>query len=284
MDLNRIYKNFLTGKCSRDFLKNTLLQHAYKVVGWDKYIDPANFIIEYIPLIDSIIDNYKMEQCQFSHYITKRINWLKLDINKINIKKKEKENTYLSDINSYYEVEMISNELKPEYKITPEAVKYLKIVNGRISKKTTKRRFLIFVFKSSRLLTYDLVKLVSRLTGEPEEWIFQIKETLNSLSQRRIKRREYLELRKNRLFMEIKRGQIELNKVEDNRLKEELIDKINEKKARKKEIQKILDNRSYGPKNEEIARVLGIPKGTVDSSLFYMKKDLNALFPEMIID
>lgn len=284
MDLNRIYKNFLTGKCSRDFLKNTLLQHAYKVVGWDKYIDPANFIIEYIPLIDSIIDNYKMEQCQFSHYITKRINWLKLDINKINIKKKEKENTYLSDINSYYEVEMVSNELKPEYKITPEAVKYLKIVNGRISKKTTKRRFLIFVFKSSRLLTYDLVKLVSRLTGEPEEWIFQIKETLNSLSQRRIKRREYLELRKNRLFMEIKRGQIELNKVEDNRLKEELIDKINEKKARKEEIQKILDNRSYGPKNEEIARVLGIPKGTVDSSLFYMKKDLNTLFPEMIID
>ena len=72
--------------------------------------------------------------------------------------------------------------------------------------------------------------------------------------------------------------------MEDGYEKDLLFEKMLEKQKRKESLNKKLMKRNCGPKNEEIAQILDIPKGTVDSSLFYLKKALESLLPGLIIN
>lgn len=175
-------------------------------------------------------------------------------------------------------------EEEVQYKISDQASKILSITGGKITKDSSKKRLEIFTLKNSRILNYEQIKILAPLFDRSPEWLFETKEKLDELCIKRVKNREYLKERFNRLFLEITREQKKLSIMEDGYEKDLLFEKMLEKQKRKENLIIKLKKRNCGPKNEEIAHILDIPKGTVDSSLFYLKKALESLLPRLIIN
>ncbi|OQY39845.1 MAG: hypothetical protein B6229_03005 [Spirochaetaceae bacterium 4572_7] len=270
MNLNMSYKRYLDGVYSKSRLRDITLEYAYDKAKWDKYIEQGDFILKFMIQIDEIISNYDSEKAGFYHYINQCIKWTLLDFNKEYVKEKSKQEAYLfhyKEENRGYS--SLLKEEEPQYIITPKA----QIVLEEISSK----RLLIFILKNSRVIKNDQIEKLAPIVEKSPEWIFSKKVELFTLCEDRLKKREYLELRHNRLFIDINRDQEKLLKICNVREKKELQEQIDKKKERKRKIYNSLKKRNFGPINDDIANVLKIPKGTVDSSLFYVKKRLRSL-------
>lgn len=284
MDLNEMYSLYAVGKIGREEFKNSIITYAYDRLRWEKNIEGGDFLISFIPVVEGMIKDYSEDLSSFKHYTNRRIDWLKLEIKRSYIKNREKCDAYQYHQQVEYLENLMISENPIEYNITKKAAEFLKISNGLISKDTTKKRFTIFVLKCSRLLDDALIESICEILDRPTSWLYDLKDKLDALGTNRIKSREYLIHRNNRLFIEINRDQEKLSNMPLGIDKDNFKKKLESKIERKAEIQRTLNRRSYGPKNEEIAKLLSIPKGTVDSSLFYMKKELTSLLHDKVID
>ena len=280
MELEKSYLKYANGKLDKDSFKDNIIEYAYKEVQKDRYIEAGDFIVTFIPKVDNIIDNFNIDLASFHHYINKHIKWLMFSFCKQYTKNKEKnEAIYYNQINEYDSMNTVSESIG-EYKISSNAIKLLNIINGKIIKKSVKKRLLIFLLKNSRSLNIDQINVFAPIIDISPEWLFLKKEELCSLCNKRIKNREYLKQRYVRLFLEITKEQDKLNKIEFFSNKQYILESIEKKQIRKNQLEELIKNRHCGPKNEEIAKILSIPKGTVDSSLYYLKKDLESLLPD----
>ncbi|MGL1890355.1 MAG: hypothetical protein OCD02_01960 [Spirochaetaceae bacterium] len=280
MNLNECLKKYLDKKSSIKCFKEEILNYVYKQVSKDKYIEAGDFILEFMPKLDSIIDSYNNTLSGFNHFINKHIKWLMYSFSKEYVTKKEKydayQSHYLAECKSTYCLDTHINTCS----ITDKALKVLGIKDGLIVKASSKKRLEIFTLKNSRSLTSDQINILAPLFDKTPEWLYKTKELLDDLCQSRIENREYQTLRYNRLFIEITRAQKKLTIMDDGIEKDILFAKMLEKQEIKKRLYENMSKRNCGPKNEEIAKILGIPKGTVDSSLFYMKKALSELLDD----
>jgi hypothetical protein len=284
MKLEISYKLFKNGNCSMGHLKNCILEYAYKQVSRDKYIEAGDFILVFIKKVESIINNYNSDLAGFNHYINRHIKWLMFSFNRSYIEDKEKRDAYNSHYIAEYKEQYKKESHNPDYTISANALRILSVENGVIKKQSQRKRLEIFVLKNSRNLTSAQIELLAPLLKRSKEWIYSHKESLDKKCEERIYNREYLKQRFNRLFIEITRDQHKLTIMKDGREKDLLFNKMIDKQRRKNELNEMLKKRNCGPKNEEVAIALGIPKGTVDSSLFYMKKALESLLQENNID
>ncbi len=281
MELENKYQLYLEKRLSKDQLKEEIIKYAYYALINDKYIEAGDFILELIPNLDSIIDKYNNNLLQFDHYIKTHIKWIKHSFSKKYVKEKENVNAYSIYINSEYKLVSEVMEETQEYSITNNAKKLLSINNGIIEKESLRNRLEIFALKNSRNLTEEQILIIAPLLSRSPEWLFNKKEELEMQCVKRVENREYLKRRYNRLLMEIAKlqGQLECENNDKSRYK--LLNKIDVLTLRKNELIIQISSRNCGPKNDEIAKILGIPKGTVDSSLFYIKKALESLLPDI---
>lgn len=284
MELEQSYELFEQGLIEKESFKESILAYAYNQAGRDKYIEPGDFILDFIPKVDSIIKNYNPILASFKHYINKHIKWLMFSFNKQYAKNKEKSDAYQYHYIAEFKDNLCLSEESVEYKISDVAKNLLSIENGEITKNSLRKRLEIFTLKNSRNLTSQQIDILAPLIGRTSEWLFSVKEQLDKNCYERIENREYLQLRHNRLFIEITRDQKKLTEMDEGYEKDLLFSKMQDKQRRKHELNIKLTKRNCGPKNEEIALMLDIPKGTVDSSLFYIKKTLLTLLPELLID
>lgn len=284
MNLEKSYELFIKGLQSKEDLKNEVLNYAYEQVGRDKYIEAGDFILDFMPRVNSIIDNYNSELACFKHYINRHIKWLMFSFSKAYMQKKEKNDAYQYHYIAEFRERVSLFEEKAEYKISEKALKLLSVKNGKITKDSSRKRLEIFTLKNSRTLTSDQINILAPLINRTPEWLYKVKIDLYNQCEKRIQNRDYLQERHNRLFIEITKDQKKLSKMENGYGKEILFNKMREKQKRKNDMNIKLKKRNCGPKNEEIATLLNIPKGTVDSSLFYIKKALKSLLPGLLID
>lgn len=277
MNIDEQYNLYKKNLIDGGELRTYILEYSYKLVSKDKFIEAGDFIMEMIPKVDQIISEYNPELSAFKNYLNRHIKWLSLQCTKKYIKEKDKRDAYQYHHNAQYKENLVLKESIPEYSISKEMKKFLKLKEGVISNESMKRRVTILALKNSRLLTDDIINNLSGILGVSSKWLTDKKEELNSICQERLKNREYLMIRCNRLFIDITKDQDKLNKELDKNKKKEILFKLEEKKNRLHKLQETLTKRSYGPRNEEIAKLLKIPKGTVDSSLFYIKKMLKTM-------
>ncbi|MBN2618295.1 MAG: hypothetical protein JXR64_08305 [Spirochaetales bacterium] len=284
MILESAFKNYKEGTLEKEKFKNTVIEYAYSQVLKDKYIEAGDFIMTFIPKCDYIVDSYNEELASFTHYINKHIKWLMFSFSKNYVIERDKSDAY----NTHYVTEFKENlyvmEENCEYKISPDAQKILSIKDGKILKDASRKRLEIFTLKNARNLSPEYIELIAPLLNRTVDWLYDIKEKLETICEKRVANRDYLQLRYNRLFIEITKDQKRILESQDIYEKDILGKRILEKTRIRDAIKEKIEFRNCGPKNEEIAKMLGIPKGTVDSSLFYMKKSLQSLLPNVILD
>lgn len=274
MNIDKQYELYKEKVIDKEELKKSILEYSYKTVTRDKIIEAGDFIMEMIPKVDQITEEYKPELSGFKNYLNRHIKWLSLQCTKKYVKEKDKSDAYQYHNKAQYKENLIMQETIPEYSISKEMSIFLKLKDGVISNPSMKRRITILALKNARLLNDNIIHNLSEILGVTPKWLTDKKEELINVCQKRLKSREYLMVRCNRLFIDITKDQDKLNKELDKSKKREILTKLEEKKNRLHKLQETLTKRSYGPRNEEIAKLLKIPKGTVDSSLFYIKKML----------
>lgn len=284
MNIEKKFNMYKNGKCNKDDFRGSVIEYAYEAVEKDRYIEAGDFIVDFIPRVDSIIDKYNAKLAGFPHYLNRHIKWLMFSFSRAYVKEKEKSEAYQFHNVAEFRDKICLMEEDVQYKISDHASKILSITGGKITKDSSKKRLEIFTLKNSRILNYEQIKILAPLFDRTPEWLFETKEKLNELCTKRVQNRKYLQERFNRLFLQITKEQKKLTIMDDGYDKDLLFEKILEKQKRKDNIYEKLKKRNCGPKNEEIAQILDIPKGTVDSSLFYLKKALKSLLPGLIIN
>lgn len=279
MDIEKDFKLFKEELFTFKELREKVLEYTYAVASKDKNVEAGDFIMELLPKVEQIINEFNPDLSSFKNYLNRHVKWLSLQCTKKYLKEKDKNDAFMYHHNANFKDNIVMQESKPKYHISKEMQKFLNLNSGVIQSESMRKRVTILALKNSRLLTDPIIDNLSSILGVEKKWLEGKKDQLNEKCQERIKNRDYLEIRCNRLFIDITKDQDKLNKELDINKKQEILIKLEEKKTRLHKLQETLSKRSYGPKNDEIAKVLNIPKGTVDSSLFYIKKKLSSLSP-----
>lgn len=161
----------------------------------------------------------------------------------------------------------------------PEAVKTLLKMNtdNYIEDMPSRRRVLFLALKSAILMTEALIHKIALITGYDGDWIYCLIEELKGRVQTRRTRILLLSEKRNSCYFRLYCLQEQLRLVAEDTVRRELSHQIILEETRLQGMLEEISHVHLCPTHRDIADVLGVPKGTVDSGLFYLKDSLRAL-------
>jgi DNA-directed RNA polymerase specialized sigma24 family protein len=150
---------------------------------------------------------------------------------------------------------------------------------GRLIRTPTDRRnFLFFVLKSSRHIGPERCPALAELAGVSAD---RLEGLLAELRQGRAHREARLEAfgrRRNAAFCQVRLLETELAAETDGEKRDALSARLRKARTRMRGAMEKMARVGLAPTNREIGRILGVPKGTVDSGLYWLKKKLAPVY------
>jgi DNA-directed RNA polymerase specialized sigma24 family protein len=141
-----------------------------------------------------------------------------------------------------------------------------------------RRNFLFLVLKCSRQLDSARAPQFAAMAGVNASRLLDLVDTLRDMRTGRERRLQKFASRRNRAFAKILLLQTELrNEVEAGKI-DALREALRRARQRMRSSAAHMARVGMSPTNREIAAVLGIPKGTVDSGLYWLKRKLAAVY------
>jgi len=136
------------------------------------------------------------------------------------------------------------------------------------------RRLIHLSLKMAERLGEAEYRRVAVASGCNPEWLVSCWYTLRDgcLAQR--ERRRSIQERRDHAWFKIRCLQYRLRLVLEDEEREAVTRNLAMWRRRYEHARRVLGRMHYGPSHAEIARVLNVPKGTVDSSVFYGKREL----------
>jgi hypothetical protein len=134
--------------------------------------------------------------------------------------------------------------------------------------------------KNARQLDDSAVSWISELTGVAEDHLMGLVERLRANLYNRELRLHKLYRRQNKIFTKIFIIQQDLLREVDPKIKAELVLSLCKLRRTLRSVQKKIRRVRLHPSNREIAELLQIPKGTVDTSLYWLRRQLTEIKPQ----
>jgi hypothetical protein len=134
-----------------------------------------------------------------------------------------------------------------------------------------RRHLLILVMKACMIVTDDQLRAVATLTGHDAEWMLSCAAKLRTTMTARTRRIEELRARRNRLYLRLRMLEDLLPTAADSSARLELANKIADCRLRLNATRLCLSRASRFPTHYELADTLNIPKGSIDSTLYYLR-------------
>ena len=218
--------------------------------------------------LDHLINCFSYQGKPFEAYLNVILKWrLKSFLSRISRKKEA-----ISIVNDARFVNIIQQEYpvleREAVRVDPQTAEF-------VQSTTDKKRILILFMKEYVTTDPEYLPHVAHMTGFPEKWIEVRAEMLKRMVYRRIKRYRVLSEKRNRTFFKL---YLTEKKLADAYTTEDISTYAAEIKILNKRLlitNKELSRVSFHPTNREISMVTGIPKGTIDSGLFYLRKLLH---------
>ncbi|MFO8063449.1 MAG: hypothetical protein ACQETQ_05395 [Spirochaetota bacterium] len=168
----------------------------------------------------------------------------------------------------------------PQYEPpAPEPLTY-KLTASRLnqsSQATGSKRIVILTMKAALFVTDEQLDEVARLSGESFKRLRRCRDELAELVGRREQRRHMLRERRNSAFFRMLLAEEELTSATNEQKRVSLREELERQSQRLKNARFRLARVPMVPTNGEIATALGVPKGSVDSALHYMKRNFSRL-------
>lgn len=264
-------------------LLNLLAERIYFSMPGGRYLsedERSDFFCFFYPKLTSLIQRFQYNGISFTAYLNKTIRFQVkgFRISKIRENRLQKlygsvlfwENVEEEELTYGVETCMIPRQVRKVLKIEGD---------GKIHDPAYQRRLLYLILKNAYFIDLESLDYLAVLGGFEPKWLLQIVEEIRSFLLFKEVRLAGLIKRRNLTLLKIYRLQ-ELLTWSDESSKKELLFQI--QKSRKRLAEYIADIRKvhFYPTNREISLITGIPKGTIDSSLFELKRRQKELSQE----
>jgi DNA-directed RNA polymerase specialized sigma24 family protein len=237
--------------------------------GWEKG-ECDDYMSWLYPRISKAIDTYRETGSSFEVYIRTMV---RLTIKEYFVRRTRSHvaesvawNTSVSDMYAF------DNE--PEYDCTVSE-KPGEEKTDRSETVKNPRQLLILVLKCSNYISDDFAEKISSRLGIPHGELSGMINLMREKRAERIKKLELLREKINSLFCRCMVHEKNLSLMTNETAVLQTKKRLERGKNRLAKMRQKLSRLRPNPSNAQIAKLLGISKGTVDASLFYLKKQWN---------
>ncbi len=150
--------------------------------------------------------------------------------------------------------------------------------DGKIATESKSKRLLFLILKECQFIDDTFLHYAADITGCEFTKLCSCVESLKAKLQKRKMRIAALEERRNKAFFRCNYLEERLRMCIIPEEQENLARAITRLKQSLSHTREALARVPLSPTHRDIAEVLGIPKGTVDSGLFYLKSDMKTLY------
>jgi DNA-directed RNA polymerase specialized sigma24 family protein len=146
-----------------------------------------------------------------------------------------------------------------------------------------RRNFLFLALKCARMIDQENAPGLAAIAGVAPAELLAHACTLRDMGSSRERRLETFRCRRNRAFAQARLLEVELRNETDEDRRQILAASLDRMRRRMGAAVRRMSRVGMAPTNLEIARVLAVPKGTVDSGLYWLKKKLAMVYdPETL--
>ena len=159
-----------------------------------------------------------------------------------------------------------------------ETARLLQEVARSIQSPADRRNLLLLGLKCVRSLTAGGMAVLSHLTGVTMPDLARYTASLKLRMEPRENRLEAFRLRRNRAFSQAQTLETELFDEIDLDRRDVLLERLSRARTRMSTAIDRMSRIMLSPTNRDIAEVLDVPKGTVDSGLYWLKRKLSVVY------
>jgi DNA-directed RNA polymerase specialized sigma24 family protein len=141
-----------------------------------------------------------------------------------------------------------------------------------------RRNFLFLLLKCSRSIDPATAAPLAALAGIPVGHLLDTVAALKDMRGSRERRQEAFRCRRNRAFTKVRLLETELKIEADPARLQDVREGLRKAQRRMESAARKMARVGLSPTNREIAAVLGVPKGTVDSGLYWLKRKLSSVY------
>jgi hypothetical protein len=141
-----------------------------------------------------------------------------------------------------------------------------------------RRNFLLLCLKCVGILSPGRLAGLSELTGVSPQTLHELVCSLKERVAKKEKRLACFRERRNRAFALCRLLETELREETDPVRREALSARLGKARARMRTAMQRMSKVMLNPTNRDLAEVMGMPKGTVDSGLFWLKRKLASVY------
>jgi RNA polymerase sigma factor (sigma-70 family) len=241
-------------------------QFPRRKMGWDEDAC-GDFYLFVHPRLIRLLDRFRDQGKPFESYLCAVLNWQLRNFARDRRRGQTNWNVSLR-IEDREEPEADS---LPPVQLSPEIVSVIRTEADR-------RNFLFLVLKCSRGLDLENAQALASTTGVPGAKLLSLASTLQGMRGSRERRLETFRSRRNRAFALIRVLETELMTEGDSERVLVLRARLARARRRMHSAMQRMARVGLSPTNREIGAVLGVPKGTVDSGLYWLKRKLASVY------
>lgn len=238
----------------------------------------GDFLCHFYPRIKRMIASFEDRGKPFEALLSVALKW-QMKGYALNRTKQQKQERFLRTVALW---NMPDSESTGEFveespdEFSPSIKQVLKIdERGVISNSGLRNRLLFLLLLDAKYVSERHVQVISRLTGYTVYWL---EEKLEKARQLLINREQKLKAYRNRQYsalFELYHIQERLLDCLDPEEREVLSGQLEHISIKVRKAEEGIRKNSRGPSHREIAEILQVPKGTVDSGLYYLRKKLS---------
>ena len=278
---NALIKYQKTGNGYRNLIEKigihvyTILKSNYKMEDDER----GDFFCIYYPKIPNLIKQFEYYGTPFEIYLKVSLKW--------NIKSfRTSKSKYRSIQKAIYTKPFylvphendFTEEINTDLHISEYARAALQIEGTKeILTDTVKKRLLYIYLIEADYLDERIKERIIRMTGYKKRWVETCSEKLKKKVDIRLNRIIQIKNRRNSAFFEFHLLQERCSFEENRSEKEVLENQIKNLRRKINSMNREISNAIVRPTHKDLADILQIPKGSIDSGIFYIKNSFNEL-------
>jgi len=275
ISLNGLFADYSSGLLEKKKLEGEIFkaikEDIRRLANWNRE-DNDDYLSWLYPRISQAIGAYRETGSSFETYIGSLVRMTAKEF------RSKKARTYLAESAAWMSVfpDMYTSEEPPEYAHTEEEIK---------PKPVNPRQLLILILKCCCYVSDDFIERAASRLRIPGEELDRMVSLLRKLREKRERYNVLLHEKANYQFYRCMFYEKRLKALPENSIAAQRIrDRLERGRGRLANIRERLAKRRFlDPSNHQIAKLLGLSKGTVDSVLYRLKL-LSAKDDEIILN
>ncbi len=267
-------------KSGLDELQRRILMYLYRYPrlgkGWSRD-DRSDFIVFFSPKIPQLASRFSYQGYAFETYLTRTVQFQVKSF--VNRQQRRTDGARVAMVNDYYDRETRHDMMVRETAtLSPMGRSLLQLTEeGQIRHERHRRQLLILAMKGCRQLSDGQIRLVAGLCRLSPECLCEQAAELRRRVTRRRKEAAALVRRRDRTYSNLLFLEDRIAQCAEAGERRELLAMASRARGRLRSYRRRIRALPSMPTHRDIAEVLGIAKGSVDSSMHYLRKTVRKL-------